>query len=85
MVQVRIPRRRSHGGSVRVRTPTQFYTPQEVGVMTGFSADFIVKEIKAGEIKAVLVQRPGRVRGRWRVAVRDAHDYAVRIGVRTNL
>ena len=64
------------------RQPTQFYTPQEVGVMTGFSAAFIVQEIKAGALKAVLVQRPGRVRGRWKIAVPDAHAYAVQLGLR---
>lgn len=62
----------------------EFYTPQEVGHMTGFSSDFILKEIKAGAIKAVLVQPPGRRRGRWRIAVADAQAYAVQLGLRAD-
>ena len=64
------------------RPARQFYSPQEVGNLTGFSATFIVNEIRAGELRAVFVQRPGRQRGRWRIAVHDAHAYAIRLGLR---
>jgi len=50
--------------------------------MTGFSVSFIRAEIKAGQLKARLVQsqsRP-RQRGRWRIASADARDYLTRLG-----
>lgn len=59
----------------------QFYTPQEVGNLTGFSQSFILAEIKAGELRATFVKLPGRARGRWRIAISDARAYAARLGL----
>ena len=56
-------------------------TPQEVGLMTGFSASFIRGEIKAQQLPAQLVlSRPGKL-GRWRIHRDDAIAYAVKLGV----
>lgn len=56
-------------------------TPQEVGNMTGFSAQFIRGEIKAGALHAQLVlSQRGRL-GRYRIHRDDAIAYAVRLGV----
>lgn len=63
----------------RRRADREFYTPQEVGNLIGFSASFVVQEIKAHELPAVLIKLPGRKRGRWRIAVVDALAYAQRI------
>ena len=63
------------------RTRRQYYTPQEVGNLTGFSQSFILREIKLGELRATFVQPPGRVRGRWRIAVEEARAYVVRLGL----
>ena len=59
----------------------QFYSPQEVGDLTGFSATFIRAEIKAGELKGVFVRSARSSTGRWRIRVADAEAYASRIGV----
>jgi hypothetical protein len=61
--------------------PRPFYTPQEVGNLTGFSYNFIIKDIKAGELEAVYV-KPARSKvGRWRVTVTAALAYARKLGV----
>ena len=59
----------------------RFYSPQEVGHLTGFSASFIRKEIKAGELEAVYVKPRGRTRGRWLITVTVALAYAKRLGL----
>ncbi len=58
----------------------RFYTPQEVGNLTGFSANFILKEIKAGELEAVYVKSARSKVGRWRISVAAAVAYARRMG-----
>lgn len=59
----------------------QFYTPQDVGNLTGFSANFILKDIKAGELEATYV-KPARSKvGRWRITVTAALAYARKLGV----
>jgi hypothetical protein len=58
----------------------RFYSPQEVGNLTGFSAGFIRGEIKAGELEAVYVVPKGRTRGRWLIAVAVARAYARKLG-----
>ena len=68
------------GADVR-RQPRQFYTPQEVGNMTGFSAQFIRNEIRAGQLEAVYVKPPGRKVGRWMITVSVAVAYAGRLGM----
>jgi hypothetical protein len=65
----------------RTTRELRFYTPQEVGKMTGFSASFIRGEIKAGELKAVFVCSTGRRMGRWRIRQEDATAYAAKLGV----
>jgi hypothetical protein len=57
----------------------RFYTPQEVGNLTGFSASFIRGEIKAGQLEATFVKPPGRKVGRWLIAVAVARAYAARL------
>lgn len=64
-----------------IKHSQQFYTPQEVGNLTGFSASFIRGEIKAGEIEAVYVKPAGRKLGRWLITVTAAVAYAKRLGV----
>jgi hypothetical protein len=56
-------------------------TPQEVGVMVGFSAQFIRMEIKAHALPAqFVVSQRGRL-GRYRIHQDDAIAYAIRLGV----
>jgi hypothetical protein len=61
---------------------TGWRTPQDLSQMTGFSVTFIRNEIKAGALKATLVQSPSRQRqrGRWRIADADAREYCGRLG-----
>lgn len=63
----------------------QFYTPLQVGRLTGFSASFIRGEIKAGELEATYVTPPGRTRGRWLITVTVALAYARKLGVEAPL
>lgn len=64
-----------------IKHTPQFYTPQEVGNLTGFSASFIRGEIKAGELEAVYVKPAGRKLGRWMITVTAALAYARKLGV----
>jgi hypothetical protein len=68
----------------RQKPEERFYTPQEVGNMTGFSASFIRGEIKAGQLKAVLVRPANRTTGRWKIPRAAAFDYAMRLGAWTD-
>jgi hypothetical protein len=61
----------------------RYFTPQEVGNLTGFSAGFIRGEIAAGELKAVYVKPKGRKLGRWRITSEAAKAYAARLGERS--
>jgi hypothetical protein len=61
--------------------PSMWLTPQEVGVMVGFSAQFIRMEIKANALPAqLIVSQRGRL-GRYRIHQDDAIAYAIRLGV----
>jgi hypothetical protein len=62
------------------REPIEHWlTPQEVGNMAGFSAQFIRDEIRGGELKATLcMSRRGKL-GRWRIRLDDARAYVVRL------
>lgn len=56
-------------------------TPQEVGLLCGFSASFIRGEIHARALPATLIpSRAGKL-GRWKIHRDDAVAYAVRLGV----
>lgn len=61
--------------------PRAWLTPQEVGLLTGFSANFILKEIKARELPAAFVPARSGKGGRWKIHRDDAHAYAVKLGV----
>lgn len=50
-------------------------TPQDVGLMVGFSESLIYKEIKAGHLPAVFVKEHRR----WRIHHTEAHAYHVRL------
>ena len=65
----------------KLPTLPRFYTPQEVGNLTGFSASFIRGEIKAGALEATYVKPEGRKLGRWLITVTVALAYARRLGV----
>jgi len=59
----------------------EWLTPQDVGVLIGFSANFIRGEIKARELPAQWIpSRSGKL-GRWRIHREDAVAYAVKLGV----
>jgi hypothetical protein len=66
-------------------TPTdsrEWLTPQEAGLKTGFSAEFIRREIAARELPAVWVpSRKGTKFGRWKIHVQHLHSYKVRLGL----
>lgn len=56
-------------------------TPQEVGNLTGFSANFIRKEIQAKALPASYVPSRAGKCGRYKIHRDDAKAYAVRLGV----
>jgi hypothetical protein len=55
-------------------------TPQEVGLMTGFSATFIRTEIKLKALPAQWVISRSQKTGRWRIHRDDAVAYAIKLG-----
>lgn len=59
-------------------------TPQEVGQLLGFSAQFIRNEIKAGELKAELIWSLAGKLGRYRIRRDDADAYGVRLRQRSS-
>lgn len=63
----------------------RFYTPQEVGNLTGFSANRIHRAIKAGELEATFVKSARSKAGHWLITVSVAQAYAhkLRNGSRT--
>jgi hypothetical protein len=63
------------------RTIRLWLSPQDVGVMVGFSANFIRLEIKAQALPAQFVPSRSRKTGRWRIHRDDAKAYAVKLGV----
>lgn len=67
--------------AIRVR---QWLTPQEVGNLTGFSAQFIRTEIKAHALPAQWVQAQSSKMGRYRIHRDDALAYARKLGVDRN-
>lgn len=58
-------------------------TPQEVGNLAGgFSAEFIRREIKAGELPAVqIVSRAGKM-AYWRIRIEHARAYVLKLYAR---
>jgi hypothetical protein len=54
-------------------------TPQDVGKLIGFSAQFVRMEIKAGELHAEQIWSRGGKIGRYRIARSEAESYARRI------
>lgn len=53
--------------------------------MIGFSAEFVRREIKAGELVArLVVSRSGKM-GYWRIHIDAAKTYAIRLTSRTKL
>lgn len=69
--------------SDREESVRAWMTPQEVGLMTGFSAGFIRKECLAKALPAAFVPaRSGkRGQGRWKIHRDDAVAYAIKLGV----
>jgi hypothetical protein len=66
--------------SGQAHAAAEWYTPQEVGQLCGgVSAEFIRREIRAGQLKAVYcVSRGGKI-GRFRIAREDAVAYRARL------
>ena len=56
-------------------------TPQEVGLMIGFSAAFVRREIHAKQVPAQWVNARATKQGRWRIHRDDAVAYAMKLGV----
>jgi hypothetical protein len=56
-------------------------SPQEVGIMTGFSAIFIRREIQAKALPAAFVPSRAGKCGRYKIHRDDAIAYAIRLGV----
>lgn len=56
-----------------------YYSPKQIGLVIGFSPSFVLTEIKAGALPAVLIKKPHGRRGRWRIAKADADAYIARM------
>jgi hypothetical protein len=63
------------------KSEPRFYTPHEVGELTGFSASFIRAEIRAQALPAVRVPSRSGKMSRWKIHREDAIAYAITLGV----
>jgi hypothetical protein len=57
----------------------EWLTPQEVGALIGFSAQFVRDEIKAGELHAERIYSRGGKMAYWRIERDQAVAYIARI------
>ncbi len=57
----------------------RWMSPNDVGNMVGFTAQFIRNEIRAGEIPALLVMSKRGKLGRYRIKADDARAYVSRL------
>lgn len=65
-----------------MKSEREWLTPQEAGLKTGFSAEFIRREIAAKELPAVWVpSRKGTRWGRWKIHVQHLEQYRQRLGM----